>query len=74
MYLKPQTLMVVIQCVNAEIKRLDQLLNDDNADNPDEVEQLLLSFDLAASDLKNSYEAAQGQYGELPAYDELISK
>ncbi len=74
MHLKPQTLMVAIQCVNAEINRLDQLLNNDDADNPEELEQLLLSFDLAASDLKNAYESALEQYGALPAYDELISK
>ncbi|WP_338849171.1 hypothetical protein V8J88_09490 [Massilia sp. W12] len=72
MSIKAQTLMVAIQCVNTEIKRLDALLNQDEVDNPEEIEQLLLSFDLAAADLKESYEAALEKFGELPPYADLI--
>lgn len=52
MEIKPQTLIVAIQCVAAEIKRLDAQLENDEAENPVELEQLLVTFDLAADNLK----------------------
>ncbi|WKJ90091.1 hypothetical protein QZJ86_19090 [Methylomonas montana] len=72
MPLKPQTLMVAIQCVSAEIKAIDKRLEDDELGNSAELEQLLVAFDLAADDLKTAYEAARSKYGELPTYEELI--
>lgn len=71
MQIKPQTLMVAIQCVAAEIHTIDRQLEDDEPDNAAELEQLLVSFDLAADDLKVAYEEALKQYSELPAYDDL---
>jgi len=72
MPLKPQTLMVAIQCVAAEIRVIDQQLKNGEPENAAELEQLLVTFDLAAEDLKNAYEAALNQYGGLPAYEELV--
>ncbi len=72
MQIKPQTIAVAIQCVAAETKRLAEELDNDQAANPAEMEQLLLTFDLAAADLKKAYEAALEQYGGLPAYDDLV--
>jgi hypothetical protein len=72
MQIKPQTLMVAIQCVAAETRAIDKQLEDGEPDNAAELEQLLVSFDLAADDLKEAYEEALKQYGELPAYNELI--
>lgn len=72
MQIKPQTLMVAIQCVAAEIRLIDKKLEDDEPANAAELEQLLVSFDLAADDLKKAYEIALNQYGELPAYEELV--
>jgi hypothetical protein len=74
MELKPQTLMVAIQCVAAEIRAIDRQLEDEEPDNAAELEQLLVTFDLAADDLKTAYEAALRQYGELPPYEELINQ
>ena len=74
MQLKPQTLMVAIQCVATEIKSLDKRLNEEDAENAAELEQLLVSFDLAADDLMTAYQDALKQYGELPSYEELISR
>ncbi len=74
MQLKPQTLMVAIQCIAAEIKAIDKRLDDNDVTNAAELEQLLVTFDLAAADLKTAYEIAHGQYGELPLYEELIRK
>ena len=72
MKIQPQTIMVAIQCVNSEIKSLDEKLEKGDADNPAELEQLLVSYDLAANDLQVMYEQLKDQYGELPSYEELI--
>ena len=72
MQIKPQTIAVAIQCVAAEIKRLANELDNDQAANPAETEQLLLTFDLAAADLKKAYEVALEHYGDLPGYDDLL--
>lgn len=72
MNLKPQTIMVAIQCVSKEIHALDKRLEAGTVDDPAEAEQLLVSYDLALEDLKGVYLVAQGQYGGLPTYDQLI--
>lgn len=73
MQIKPQTLMVAIRCVAAQTKLLDRDLNENNPANAAELEQLLVSLDLAASDLKTAYREALEKFGELPPYEELIS-
>ena len=72
MQIKPQTIAIAIQCVAAETKRLTKQLDHDEVGNPAEIEQLLLTFDLAAADLKKAYELALEQYGGLAAYDDLV--
>lgn len=72
MHIKPQTLMVSIQCVAAEIEAIEKQLEDGEPENAAELEQLLVTFDLAADDLKTAYENAQKKYGELPPYGELV--
>ena len=72
MKLQPQTVMVAIQSIEAEIRLLDQKLQNDEADNPAELEQVLVSYDLAAADLKACYEEMLEQDSELPSYEELI--
>ncbi|HCW1026484.1 TPA: hypothetical protein OW444_005342, partial [Pseudomonas aeruginosa] len=52
MNLKPQTLMVAIQCVAARTRELDAQLQNDDPQNAAELEQLLVGYDLAADDLK----------------------
>nr|4C18_A Chain A, TSI2 [Pseudomonas aeruginosa]4C18_B Chain B, TSI2 [Pseudomonas aeruginosa] len=74
MNLKPQTLMVAIQCVAARTRELDAQLQNDDPQNAAELEQLLVGYDLAADDLKNAYEQALGQYSGLPPYDRLIEE
>lgn len=74
MQIKPQTLMVAIQCIAAEIKLIDKQLEGNEPDNAAELEQLLLTFDLAADDLKVAYEIAFNQYSELPAYEVLVKQ
>lgn len=72
--LKPQTLMVAIQCVAAETRAIDRQLEEGAPTNAAELEQLLVGFDLAADDLKAAYMEAVGQFGELPPYDELVGR
>ncbi|HHG5112253.1 TPA: type IV secretion system immunity protein Tsi2 [Pseudomonas aeruginosa] len=74
MNLKPQTLMVAIQCVAARTRELDAQLQNDDPQNAAELEQLLVGYDLAADDLKNAYEQALGQYSGLSPYDRLIEE
>ncbi|WKB50644.1 hypothetical protein [Eleftheria terrae] len=74
MELRPQSLMVAIQCVAAQVRLLDEQLQNDQTPDPEELEQLLLSFDLAADDLKNAYEDALQRYGGLPSYESLVAR
>lgn len=72
MNLKPQTIMVAIQCVSKEIHVLDGRLEAGTVEDPAETEQLLVSYDLALEDLKGVYLVAQGKYGGLPPFEQLI--
>lgn len=72
MQIKPQTIAVAIQCVAAETKRLAAELEQGEAANPAELEQLLLTFDIAAADLEKAYQVALTQYDGLPAYEALL--
>lgn len=72
MQVKPKTLAVAIQCVSAAIKVLDNRMENATSTNAAELEQLLVTFDLAGIDLKAAYESAWDQYDALPAYEELL--
>ncbi|WIV97905.1 hypothetical protein K9V56_023315 [Paucibacter aquatile] len=64
--------MVAIQCVSQEIHVLAGRLEAGTVDDPAETEQLLVSYDLALEDLKHAYLVAQGKYGGLPPFEQLI--
>ncbi len=70
--MKPQTLMVAIQCVASEIKSLDAKLESGQVGDEAETEQVLLSWDLALADLKETYEIAQKKYSSMPTYEQLL--
>ena len=78
MQIKPQTLMIAIQCVAVQTRVLDQRLQSDKpGDDPDvkaDLEQTLLSFDLAAEDLKTAYSVASTHFEGLPPYDDLVAQ
>ena len=86
MQIKPQTLMIAIQCVAVQTRLLDQRLQIDTpadhpgdhpGDDPDaraELAQTLLSFDLAAEDLKTAYGIALTHFEGLPPYDDLVAQ
>ena len=73
MELKPQSLMVAIQCVAAQVRLLDDQLEREDSSNADNVEQLLVSFDIAAADLRAAYEEALQRYEGLPSYEALTT-
>ena len=72
MELKPQTLMVAIQCLAAETRRIEQSLEAESPENGAELEQLLVAYDLAADDLKAAYLASQARFAGFPSYDSLV--
>lgn len=72
MQVKPQTLMIAIQCVAAQIKAMDQQLQDDESGDAAALEQLLVSCEVAATDLEKAYAEALTQYGGFPPYAELV--
>lgn len=71
--LKPQTLMVAIQCVAARSNELSRGIDSCDISEAENIEQLLLSMDIAADDLKSAYQEALKLYGNLPSYEELVS-
>lgn len=73
MQLKPQTVMVAIQSLEAKVRLLDDKLENDDVADPSEAEQLLVCYELAAMDLKKYYEDISAEYGDMPSYDELIA-
>ena len=74
MDLKPQSLMVAIQCVAAQVRLLDDRLERDESSSAEELEQLLVSFDVAAADLRAAYEEALQRYDGLPSYESLVAR
>lgn len=72
MQVKPQTLMVAIQSVAAQLKAMDRQLQEDEPSNAAELEQLLVSYEVAAADLEKAYREALTQYGGFPSYEELV--
>jgi hypothetical protein len=74
MDLKPQSLMVAIQCVAAQVRLLDDRLERDESSSAEELEQLLVSFDVAAADLRAAYEEALQRYDGLPSYEALVAR
>jgi hypothetical protein len=70
--MKPQTLMVAIQCVASEIKSLDVKLESGQIEDEVEAEQMLLSWELALDDLKEAYEIALQKYSSMPTYKQLL--
>jgi hypothetical protein len=72
MKIKPQTIMAAIQCIESETQSLAQKLENENIDNGFVLEQLLVSYDLAADDLKTAYEQLRSEYDDLPSHEELI--
>ena len=73
MELKYQTLIVAIQCVESKCRELDRRVDTEERKLAAELEQLLVTFELAAADLKKAYQVAREKDSGLPAYEELAN-
>ena len=72
MELKYQTLIAAIQCVESKCRELDRRVNTEEHDLAADLEDLLVTFELAAMDLKKAYEEARERFSGLPSYEELL--
>ena len=72
MSLKIQTMVVLIQVLADAIKVLDEeCAATDGPDKPD-LQELLLDYTLAASDLKALYLATRHPDSNMPSYERLV--
>ncbi|WP_457328532.1 hypothetical protein [Rhizobacter sp. P5_C2] len=71
MELRPQTLIVAVQCVARRIHELDKLIDEVDSQEAGQLEELLVSFDLAAADLKKAYAEAREKFADMPDYEQL---
>ena len=67
------TLMMSIQAVNEQIKKYEQLLTSATLRDPEEIRSLILSYEKAASALKQAYIENWSEGGNLPEYSVLVS-
>ena len=63
------TLMVSIQAVAKQIEHFEGLLSSETVRDKAEIQQLLLSLDNAAEELKQAYERRWQADSNLPIYD-----
>jgi hypothetical protein len=73
MELKYQTLIAAIQCVESKCRELDRRVDTEGSGIAADLEDLLVTFELAAMDLKKAYQEAQEKFSGLPSYEALIN-
>lgn len=66
------TLMMAIQAVNEQIKKYEQLLTSETLRDPEQIQELIFSYEKAAEVLRGSYEANWVRGGNLPEYSALV--
>jgi hypothetical protein len=71
--LSPQTLMMAVQGVDAEIHRIIDAVNGDVDELEPDGQELLMAYSQAAAELKEAYAEAHRSTPNMPSYDELIS-
>jgi hypothetical protein len=70
--LTSQTLIMVVQAVDAEIRRLKDSVGGDLTELDPDAQELLLSYSNAATELRNHYLQARRFTPSLPPYDRLV--
>lgn len=65
------TLMISIQAVAKQIEHFEGLLSSETVRDKAEIQELLLSLDNAAENLKEVYESKWQEGSNFPAYNEL---
>ena len=69
--LSPHTLMVVVQVMEAEMRRTTQGTDVSELD-PD-TQELMLSYSKAATELKSYYQQVRKSSPGLPPYEEVVA-
>lgn len=69
-----RTLVMAIQAVDAELRRLEEELERAGEDADPDLQELALSYSLAAEDLKQAYLQALNSASNLPPYEQLVGR
>jgi hypothetical protein len=67
-----KAIAVSIRAVQAEIERLQEELRTDDPEDIPDTQEILLSYSLAAEELKKAYEHALRMSNNLVPYEDLI--
>ncbi|GAA6168246.1 hypothetical protein [Sessilibacter corallicola] len=67
-----QTLMISIQSVQKQIEYFEGLMESETIRDKAEIQELLLTYDQAAEELKQAYISKRSEGSNFPAYDELV--
>jgi hypothetical protein len=70
--LSPQTLVMAVQAVDAEINRIKESVSGDITELDPDIQELLLSYSQAATELKTSYLNERQSIPTLPPYEQLV--
>ncbi|OZG72624.1 hypothetical protein BTA51_13930 [Hahella sp. CCB-MM4] len=68
------TILVCIQSVQKQIEYFEGLLESETVRDKAEIQELLLSYDQAAENLKEAYIAMRTPGSNYPEYESLIKK
>lgn len=68
------TLMMAIQAVNEQIKKYEELLTSETLRDREEIELLVLSYEKAATVLREAYENEWIEGGNLPLLNKIVQK
>jgi hypothetical protein len=71
--LSAQTLVMLVQAVDAQIREIKETVNGDLSELEPDTQELLMSYSQAAMELKAYYREAQKSFPGLPPYDKLVS-
>ncbi|CCN72339.1 hypothetical protein [Vibrio nigripulchritudo] len=66
------TVMLSIQAIEKQIEHFERLLDSDTVRDKDEIEDLLLSLDRAAENLKEVYFGKRSADSNFPTYEQLV--
>lgn len=66
------TLMVSIQAVAKQIEYFEGLLSSETVRDKEEIQELLLSLDNAAEELKQVYQSRRQEGSNFPVYEKLV--
>jgi hypothetical protein len=69
-----RTLVMAVQAVDAELRRLEEELERAGEDADPDLQLLTLSYSLAADDLKEAYLQALKSASNLPPYERLVAR